>query len=145
VLLRVVEQAAIGPSDVFVDIGAGVGRAATLVHLLTGASAIGIEIQPGLVRAARSLSSRLGLPRVPCVQGDAADIAAHMTIGTVFFLYCPFSSGRLAKVLDALEPIARTRMLRVCCVNLPRLDRPWLTGEPILSEDLTVYRSSLHL
>src|SRR4051812_39053024 len=51
VLLRAIDQAAIGPDDVFVDIGAGVGRAAALVHLVTGATAIAVEIQPHLARA----------------------------------------------------------------------------------------------
>src|SRR5215469_14927659 len=37
-LLRMVEQASVRPSDVFVDVGSGVGRAAALVHLLTGAA-----------------------------------------------------------------------------------------------------------
>jgi SAM-dependent methyltransferase len=144
-LVRLVEHTAVGPADVFVDIGAGVGRAATFVHLLTGARAIGIEIQPTLVLAARNLTSRLSLPGVACIEGDAANVSSFMTIGSVFFLYCPFSGGRLAKVLDDLEPIARTRMLRICCMNLPRLDRDWLIGESIVSDDVTVYRSSLHL
>src|SRR5690348_7895460 len=41
-LLRMVEQAPVRASDVFVDVGSGVGRAAALVHLLTGAAAIGL-------------------------------------------------------------------------------------------------------
>lgn len=143
-LLRTIEQAAVGPSDVFVDLGSGVGRAATLVHLLTGASAIGVEIQPGLVLAARSLSARLSLPRVRCIQGDAADLAGPMLIGSVFFLYCPFGGERLAKVLDGLESVARTRMLRICCVDLPLPHREWLAREPMLSGDVTVYRSTAH-
>jgi SAM-dependent methyltransferase len=144
VLSRVVDEAAVGPGDVFVDVGAGPGRAAVLVHLLTGAAAIGLEIQPALVLAARELASRLRLSRVPCIQGDAAALAGSMTIGSVFFFYCPFSGGRLARVLDELEPIARTRTLRLCCLNLPLPPRPWLTAEPGRSEDLVVYRSTVH-
>jgi len=38
---------------------------------------------------------------------------------SVFFLYRPFGGERLARVLGDLEHIARTRELRVCCIDLP--------------------------
>jgi hypothetical protein len=142
VLLRMVDEAPVRSSDVFVDVGAGPGRAMTLVHLLTGAGAIGLEIQPELVRTAEALSARLGLSRVRCIEGDAADVAAFMVVGSVFFLNCPFSGPRLAKVLDHLEPIARTRPLRVCCVYLPLPPRPWLTREPGPGGELEIHRST---
>ena len=142
VLLRVVDEAPVRSSDVFVDVGAGPGRAVALVHLLTGAGAVGLEVQPELVRAARGLAARLGLSRVPCIEGDAATLAAFMVVGSVFFFYCPFSGARLAKVLDDLEPIARTRPLRVCCVDLPLPPRPWLTREPGRDGALEIYRSA---
>jgi SAM-dependent methyltransferase len=143
-LLRVIDQADVRASDVFVDVGSGVGRAAALVHLLTGASAIGLEIQSALALAARELSSRL-LPRVSCIEGDAAELTRLATVGTVFFLYCPFGGERLEKVLDQLEELARPRALRVCCVDLPLPPRSWLTPDPTRFPDLTVYRSTLHL
>jgi SAM-dependent methyltransferase len=143
-LLRMVEQAPVRASDVFVDIGSGLGRSAALVHLLTGAAAIGVEIQPGLVRRARDLATRLLVSRISWVEGDAAQLVRFITIGSVFFLYCPFSGDRLAKVLADLEPIARTRMIRVCCVDLPLPPCPWLTLEPQLSGDLAIHRSRLH-
>lgn len=125
-LLRAVDAARVGPSDVFVDVGSGVGRAALFVHLLTGAAAIGVEIQSALVHASRDFAARRGLPRVATVHGDAAAVTGYLFIGTVFFLYCPFSGWRLEKVLDDLEPIARTRPIRVCTVDLPLPPRPWL-------------------
>jgi SAM-dependent methyltransferase len=143
-LLRVIDRAGVRDTDVFVDIGSGLGRATALVHLLTGASAIGLEIQPALAIAARELASRLLLARVPCIEGDAAELAGRMTIGTVFFLYCPFGGERLTRVLEQLETIARTRMLRVCCVDLPLPPCAWLEPDPAAASDLTVYRSVLH-
>jgi len=142
VLLRVIDEAPVRSSDVFVDVGAGPGRAIALVHLLTGAGAVGLEIQPELVDAAHALAARLGLSRVRCIEGDAAIVAAFMVVGTVFFFYCPFSGARLAKVLDDLEPIALTRQLRVCCVCLPLPPRPWLTREPGPDGELEIYRSA---
>jgi SAM-dependent methyltransferase len=143
-LLRVVDEVPVRASDVFVDVGAGAGRAMTLVHLLTGAGAVGLEIQPELVRAARGLSARLGLSRVQCIEGDAATGAAFMVVGSVFFFNCPFSGARLEKVLDDLEPIARTRRLSICCVCLPLPPRPWLTREPGPAGELEIYRSTVH-
>jgi SAM-dependent methyltransferase len=142
VILRIVEQVPVGPSDVFVDIGSGVGRATVLIHLLTGAEAIGIEVQPALVLAARDLAKRLTVPRVSTIEGDAAELVGFMTNGTVFFLYCPFSGIRLAKVIADLEPIARTRTIRVCCLDLPLPRCSWLALEPQLSADLAIYRST---
>ena len=143
-VLEAVQQAAVTSDDVFVDVGAGLGRAVVLTHLLTGAGGIGLEIQPGLVQAARGRAAWLNLSRVRFVEGDAVDLIRFITIGTVFFLYCPFGPDRLQRVLDDLEHIARTRPIRVCCVGLPPLDRPWLAPVPSTSVDLTVYRSTLH-
>jgi SAM-dependent methyltransferase len=142
VLLRVVDHAAVRESDVFVDIGAGLGRAAALVHLVTGAAAVGVEIQPALARAARALSARLNLSRLSFVEGDAASRAEAWATGTVFFLYCPFSGDRLERVLADLEPVARARPIRVCCVDLPLPPRSWLTLASPPGGDLTISASA---
>jgi SAM-dependent methyltransferase len=141
-LLDMVAQAGVTHEDVFVDVGSGLGRATALTHLLTGASCIGLEIQPGLVHAARRLAARLRLTRFSVVQGDAAELTGFMTVGTVFFLYCPFSGNRLARVLDALEQIARTRQIRVCFVDLPVPSRGWLVPLSTSSAELTVCQSA---
>jgi SAM-dependent methyltransferase len=143
-VLEAVRQAAVTSNDVFVDVGAGLGRAVVLTHLLTGAGGIGLEIQPELVRAARGRAAWLNLSRVRMVEGDAVDLIRRITIGTVFFLYCPFGQDRLQHVLDDLEHIARTRPIRVCCVGFPPLDRPWLAPVPSTSVEVAVYRSTLH-
>ncbi len=142
-LLRVLDHARVQPSDVFVDVGAGVGRSAALVHLLTGAAVIGLEIQPELVRASRDLAKRLNVRRFSPIEGDAAQLAGFLTIGSVFFFYCPFSGERLERILDDLEAIARTREIRVCCVDLPLPPRPWLTLASPPAEDVAVHRSTL--
>jgi SAM-dependent methyltransferase len=117
-IVQVVDQARVGPADVFVDVGSGLGRATALVHLLTGATAVGIEIQRALVAGARDLAARLHLTAVSTIEGDAADVARLAPHGSVFFLYCPFGGERLAKVMRELEAIARTRAIRVRCVDM---------------------------
>ena len=143
VLLRVIEQAPVRASDTVVDVGSGLGRAAALVHLLTGAAVIGLEIQPHLIVGARDLAARLLLSRVATVEGDAAKLAGYIPIGSVFLLYCPFGGQRLVRLLDDLEPIARTRELRVCCIDLPLPRCNWLTLDPPLAADLAIYRSTI--
>ena len=142
-LLRLVEHAPVRASDLFVDVGSGVGRAAALVNLLTGAAAVGIEVQPALVAAARELATRLELSGVSFLEGDAARLTTALTAGSVFFLYCPFSGDRLVKLLGSLASIARARAIRVCCVDLPLPPCPWLTLAPPAAPDLAIYRSTL--
>ena len=141
-LLQLVEHAPVRAADVFVDVGSGLGRAAALVHLLTGARAVGIEIQPPMVAAARAHATRLRLPDLSFVEGDAVKRAAALAGGTVFLLYCPFSGDRLAQLLDLLEPVARARPIRVCCVDLPLPARDWLTLAASPSPALAIYRSA---
>lgn len=141
-LLRMLKHAEVHSGDVFVDVGSGLGRAAALAQLLTGAASIGIEIQPELVQASRALARRLNVSRFSVVEGDAAQLTEFISIGSVFFLYCPFSDQRLERVLDGLAAIAQTRQIRVCCVQLPLPSRPWLTPLALPYEDLAVYRSS---
>jgi SAM-dependent methyltransferase len=131
-ILRAIDHAAITAADVVVDIGAGVGRATALVHLATGATTIGLEIQPRLVAHARALAARLAAP-MTFIEGDAAEILPR---GTVYFLYCPFSGERLATVLSRLEAM---RPVRICCVDLPLPPSPWLSVTHA-DDDLTVYR-----
>jgi SAM-dependent methyltransferase len=141
-LLRAVEQAPVGAADVFVDLGSGAGRALTFVHLLTGATAIGIEIQPELVRAARETAARLHLPAVTTLEGDATSVTGVAASGSVFFLYCPFSGERLVRLLAELEGLARRRALCVCAVHLPLPELPWLRMDRARHPDLCVFRSS---
>jgi hypothetical protein len=141
-LLRALELADVQAGDVFVDVGAGLGRAAVAAHLLTGAATIGIEIQPALVQASRDMAKRLGIARFAAIEGDAIDLTGTVTTGSVFFFYCPFSGARLEKVLADLEAIARTRRIHICCVDLPLPPRPWLALVAPSSNGLAVYRST---
>lgn len=140
-LLRFVEHAPVGGDDVFVDIGSGCGRAAILVHLLTGARAVGIEIQTALVVAAQAVAAQLRLSAVSFVTGDAVLQHSVLGAGTVFFLYCPFSGERLVKMLAQLESVARARPIRIGCVDLPLPPCRWLTLMPPPAGDLAIYRS----
>jgi SAM-dependent methyltransferase len=141
-LLRLTASAPVTGADVFVDVGSGLGRAATLVHLLTGARAIGVEVQPALVAASRALVETLRLPRVSFLEGDAAELIPTLTAGSVFFLYCPFSGDRLVKLLADLEPVARDRRMSIACVDLELPPCRWLERAPSRWADLAIYRGT---
>lgn len=143
-LLRMTALAEVHASDVFVDVGAGIGRAAAFTHLVTGATAIGIEIQPALVAAAHALIARSRLAGVEVIAGDALDRTELLARGTVFFLYCPFGGEHLTRLLASLEPIARRRPIRLCCVDLPLPPCDWLVHVAAPDSDLAIYRSSSH-
>lgn len=141
-LLHVVDRTPIGASDVVVDVGSGAGRAATAIHLLTGATVVGVDIQTGMVDASRALARRLGLTGVSFTLGDAAALAASVDAATVFFLYCPFGGDRLAELLARLEPLARVRPIRVACVDLPLPPRDWLEPDGAPPGSVRIHRSA---
>jgi SAM-dependent methyltransferase len=141
-LLSAIRAAEITEGDVFVDLGSGLGRTALLVQLLTGAATIGIEVQPALVQRSRELAARLHLARFSVLEGDAAQLVGSLGTGTVFFLYCPFSGARLEQALDALRPLAQTRCIRICSVDLPLPARPWLAPVPAGSERVSVFETT---
>ncbi len=140
-LLRLVDEAGITDADVVVDVGSGVGRAALVLRLVTGARVIGIEIQPPLVECAREHAARLRT-EVTFFTSDAAALG-HETIGaSVYFLYCPFGGAHLAAFLDRLAARYETRPFRIATVDMPDLDAAWLVPVAAASPELRLYRSS---
>jgi hypothetical protein len=136
-LLRVVEEAPVGPGDVFVDLGAGLGRPAMLVHLLSGARAVGVELQGPLVTQARETAGGLGLTDVTFLAGDAAVL--DVPEGTVFFIYASFGRPALERVLARLEQVAARRRFVLCAVDFEVHDRPWLSARSSSSVELVFY------
>ncbi len=122
-ILAVVREVPISTDDVLVDLGAGLGRVAILVHLLSAARTQGVELQAPLVRSARACCAALRLDGVTFTHGDVAETALE---GSVFFLYTPFAGATLTRALARLEEVARRRPIVVCAVGfeLPRL--AWL-------------------
>ncbi len=142
-ILQALDAAAVRADDVFVDIGAGLGRVVALARLCTGARCVGVEIQPSLARATRQRAHALRLDGIDVVEGDAAQRPNALADGTVFFLYCPFGGDRLDRVLGRLRDLARTRPIRICCVGMPPLRQPWLQPAAETSVDLAVYRGAV--
>ncbi len=138
-IVAVVRELPLRPEDLFVDLGSGLGRVVLISHLLSGARAHGIELQPRLVKLAQDRAAALGLSRVTFAQGDAAEAPLE---GTVFFLYSPFNGEMLTRVLRRLKMLAQTRSIAVCCVDMELADARWLRARPTSRAGLTIYQSA---
>jgi len=139
-IIHTVASAPVTDNDVFVDLGAGVGRVCLLVHLMTGARAIGVEIQPRLVDEARAHAKALALPGVTFHCADAALMS--IPEGSIFFIYASFPLVVLKQVLLRLRDIASSKPIIVCAVGFDIHDEPWLTARESSSVELAIYDSS---
>jgi hypothetical protein len=110
-VIEMIDRTPVTGNDVFFDVGSGLGQVAILVNLLSGASAKGIEIEPGFCDYATMTAAELNLTRVEFRNADAR--AADYAEGTVFFLYTPFVGGIASTVLDRLRTESLTRSIRV--------------------------------
>jgi SAM-dependent methyltransferase len=127
IVLDLVDLVSLSASDVFFDIGSGLGCVVILVNLLTGIRARGIEINPLLCADARRIARNVNLPNVDFVCADARDV--DFRDGTVFFLFTPFRGDLRQAVLDRLRVEARTRPIRICTfgsITRRVADQPWL-------------------
>jgi len=111
IILQLVELAQLTPEDVFFDLGSGLGQAAMLVNLLSGAKAVGIEYEPAYCNYAKTTASNLNLASVEFINADARQ--ADYTPGTVFFMYTPFEGTILQDVLKILQKEAKKRTIHV--------------------------------
>jgi hypothetical protein len=142
-LLEMIERVSLSPEDVLIDFGSGLGQLCIVSAILTGARAIGIEIDAAYVESAKKCAQDLGMERVSFVQADARD--ADLSTGSVFHLYTPFTGSILQAVLGNLREQARARPIRVStlgpCAEIVAKE-PWL--EPLAEPDaerITIFRS----
>lgn len=122
-LLQLIRDVPIRDTDIFVDLGSGLGKATLLVNLLTGATAVGLELEPALVEAARPRAADLGLTGVTYVHGDARESVPE---GTVYYLYLPFTGAALDAAMARLQTATRGRAVVVCTLGLDLSRWPWL-------------------
>ena len=126
-ILAMVRGIPLAATDTLVDLGAGLGRVALLAHLLTGARAIGIELQADLVAAARARTEALGLPEVEFIHGD---MTGHIPDGTVLFMYAPCNGASFAHLLRRIEEVAGRHRIVLCAVDVVVPEVAWLRRLP---------------
>ena len=119
VLRRVFRRVDLGPGDVFVDLGSGMGRAVFAASWLGAGRAVGVEIDPDLVAIARSnqARSRLRDHRIEFLQCGAESYLHDQS--TVIFLFNPFGAGTMAAVARQIESGLKKnpRNVRIAYVN----------------------------
>ncbi len=127
VLLELIDQVDFAPTDIFYDLGSGLGQVVMLVHLLTGIPARGVEIEPAFATFAQQQAQTLGLSQVTFTNTDAR--SADYSDGTIFFMFTPFRGQLLQAVLARLQQEAQRRTIRLCTFGScsPRVaEQAWL-------------------
>jgi predicted RNA methylase len=137
-IVTMVQELPLRAEHAFVDLGSGLGRVVILAHLLSGARALGIEVQPNLVELSRARAAALALPQVSFVEADATE---HPLDGDVFFLYAPAYGELRARLVKRLEAVAKRRAISVCSVAVDLRGESWLEPRRTSCETLTLYRS----
>ena len=137
-ILAMVREVPLTEDAVLVDLGSGLGRVVILAHLLSGATALGLEIQAALVERARACCGALKLNRISF---ECCDVAERRLDGSVFFLYAPFNGELLARVLVRLREVAGRRKIVVCAVGLELGEVEWLKERNRASLTLAIYDS----
>lgn len=127
VILDLVDHVPLGPGDLFVDVGSGLGNIAILVNVLRGVRTLGIEREPLFYSYAQQLANAFALDDVTFINTDALD--ADFSAGTVFYLFTPFVATILQDVMDKIRGVTHYHPVRVCSFGpcTPAISQlPWL-------------------
>ncbi|HEY5371772.1 MAG TPA: class I SAM-dependent methyltransferase [Hanamia sp.] len=129
IVFEMVEKVHFTSNDIFFDLGSGLGQAAILVNLLTGARAIGVEFEPAFSEYAQNCAGGLNIPVVTFLNVDARE--ADYSEGTVFFMFTPFIGKMLQEVLELLKKESLLRKIKIItygpCTAMVA-SQSWLTG-----------------
>jgi SAM-dependent methyltransferase len=98
--------------DFLIDLGSGLGQVTLIAAICTGANCTGIELEPAYVECARKSARSLKLNNAAFIQGDVR--AADLSVGTIFYLFTPFTGAILRDVLKSLRDESAKREIRVC-------------------------------
>jgi hypothetical protein len=145
IVWQMIERVGFQKSDVFYDLGSGLGHVPMLVNACTGTRARGIEYEPAYCATAQRCASDLHLDGVEFINADVRD--ADFSDGTVFFMYTPFRGKILRQVLEKLRGQTQRKCITLCtygaialpisrCTWLARVD--WREDEP---SGLVIFRS----
>lgn len=137
-ILFALSRAELGPEKTFVDLGSGLGKVVLFAALLTGARAIGIEIDAALNSIARHAAESLALDNAVFLEADVREVP--LPAADVYYMYIPLT--RSADLVTRLEPIARERKIVVFSQALDLERFPWLRSAGAASYWLETYESA---
>lgn len=140
-ILTLMQQVPLGPEDVLVDVGSGLGRVLLLTHLVTDARGHGIEVQAPLVALAEKCRDALGIPK-DVVSFSCENAAQAELNGTAFFLYSPFNGETLTTVFSRLVQLAERQRISICAVGFELPPSPALRRRESGNVAVALYESS---
>jgi 16S rRNA G966 N2-methylase RsmD len=142
-IFDLIGRTALTERDFLIDLGSGLGHVTSMASICTAASCTGIELEPSYVNCAQKSARSLNLNNVRFIEGDAR--AADLSVGTVFYLYTPFTGTILRDVLNLLRQEAVRREIRICtfgpCTRVVA-EEQWLSVIRALETDrIAIFRS----
>jgi hypothetical protein len=111
IIFQLAVAASIKPTDVFIDVGSGLGQVNMLINLISGAVSIGIEWEPAYCDYATVCAAALNLTNLAFINTDARK--ADFSTGTIFFMYTPFLGSMMQDVLNTLKQESQKRLIRI--------------------------------
>lgn len=132
-LQRVLPRGSVGPNDVFLDLGSGMGRMVLRAAQMPFSKVIGVELSPELHAVAEN-NLAVARPKLRCTDVEffncdatSYEIPDDMT---VLFLYNPFNGEIFeAAIQNVIDSYARSpRRIRILYSNPTEHDRLMATG-----------------
>lgn len=120
IVRAMLELADVTPSDVVYDLGSGDGRIVIAAAREYGARAVGVELDPDLVKTSRKRAEKAGVAdKTTFIEGDL--FKTDLSDATVVTLYLSFSTNRRleSKLMKELKPGARVVSHRFVMADWP--------------------------
>jgi hypothetical protein len=136
-VLFLIGESGLAMDHTLVDLGSGRGKVVLLAAILTGARAVGIEIDRRLVGRAREAADALHVTRARFVEGDVREV--ELPIADAYFMFVP--AVRSTDLAARLEPIAAKRRIRLFSQPLDTGQLPWLRRSGAASHWVEAYEA----
>ena len=98
----ILDQLALGPSDVFVDVGSGKGRVLCCAARYPVKQVVGVDLSEALCQVARENARRMRGRRAPISVETSVAQNFDYSAATVLFLFNPFGAATLGLLLEKI-------------------------------------------
>jgi hypothetical protein len=118
-VFKIMQRLALGPNDVFVDVGSGMGRAVCVAASHAISRVLGVEIDPQLNVIASANAARMRHRHAPIHLRCQSATDFDFTEATALWIFNPFGAATMAKVIARIRASweASPRPLRIAYIN----------------------------